>query len=447
VQDCHEKDSRKSSSYGGVFPVTVFTVPADCGGSCLYCPQEKGMPRGYVSNRSLRRALNLGFDPVLQVRASTETLLGTRACGALPLEVIILGGSFSALGQAYRLAFMSQIYGELGGYNAVQDAQREEDLFRCSILTVECRPDQITDEECIFMRKLGVSKVELGVQHLIEHVLEANNRGHGVEAVRKATFQLKQHGFKVGYHVMVGLPGSTIADDIWMLSEGLWQTEYSPDFLKVYPCALLKDVELQPELHSLYRAGKWAPPTVEHVRKLLAVLASAVPPYVRVARVGRMFGEHDHEVTSYRGIREDRKHGCRCIRCREVGQSKIADSACISSPTQFRVTNLEDEWICEALGDRDILLGLVRLRFRGNSAAVIREIHVYGAATAVGTVGQVQGHGIGGALLERAEVVALNNGTVDLFVNAAVGARSFFRDHGYFDSKDGYLMKHLVRDL
>jgi len=88
----------------------------------------------------------------------------------------------------------------------------------------------------------------LGCKHTSDSVLKAVARGHNQAEVVLATKLLKLNGFKVGYHVMIGLPGSSLVADSKMLSHTLWQPEYHPDYLKVYPCMLLKDKDVQPGL-------------------------------------------------------------------------------------------------------------------------------------------------------------------------------------------------------
>jgi len=59
------------------------------------------------------------------------------------------------------------------------------------------------------MRKLGATKIELGVQSLDNAILEKNKRGHSAEETIKATQLLKDAGFKVSYQMMLNLFGSS----------------------------------------------------------------------------------------------------------------------------------------------------------------------------------------------------------------------------------------------
>ena len=52
-------------------------------------------------------------------------------------------------------------------------------------LTLETRPDYITEKSAWAMRELGCTRVELGVQHIDDQILKLNKRGHGVKQISK----------------------------------------------------------------------------------------------------------------------------------------------------------------------------------------------------------------------------------------------------------------------
>ena len=235
------KNRTKVSSYGGVYTVTIFTPPQDCGGKCIFCPKTSDFPNSYISNASLQFAKSVNFDSAQQFKRFSKAFSEKDIRGPIPIEVIILGGSFCSFSREFRSNYINSLYDEMCECESSTSQNRENSLYRCSILTVETRPDQITSEECEFLRSIGVTKVEIGVQHLKDSILTYNKRGHASNAVRNATMLLKRYGFKVGYHIMLGLPSSSFKDDSMLLEKLLWEIDYSPDFLKIYPCVLLKD--------------------------------------------------------------------------------------------------------------------------------------------------------------------------------------------------------------
>ena len=429
-------------SYGGVYVVPLFTSPFPCGGNCLYCPEASGLPRSYVPNASTLAAKKVAFSPVKQLTHATESLKMEGFC--LPMEIIILGGSFSSLGLKYREKFTSGLYSYLSGSCENDKSLMENSRFRCSILTVESRPDQINDQECENLRALGVSKVELGVQHLNDDVLGICKRGHGTDVIKEATRLLKNHGFKVGYHVMIGLPGSNRDLDEEMLGEKLWLPEFAPDFLKLYPCVLLKNREFQPKLHDLFDSGAWSPPKKDYFLYLLRVLVDNVPATVRISRVQRFFQEDKVIGGFFRGIREDSIGTCRCIRCREAGKFAPKKLLPEFGKELIRVTRQDLDVCFEVIDDADILLGLARIRLGKEGSTILRELHVYGRDAPIGQIGLIQGRGLGRRLLRLIENYALRTARPKLLVNAAHGAKPFFRKAGYLDKTGGFLGKILV---
>ena len=96
----------------------------------------------------------------------------------------------------------------------------------------------------------------------------------------------------------------------------------------------------------------------------------------------------------------------------------------------------------------DIIIGFCRLRFPSQflrteitkDSAIIRELHVYGTAAAIGDEGAIQHKGYGKALLKKAEEIALLNGKNKMVIISGVGARMYYQKLGY--EKEGpYMVK------
>ncbi len=92
----------------GVAPVTVLTEPAGCPGCCIFCPDAEGMPKSYLPDEpGARRAAQCGFDPFLQVRTRLETF-AAMGHTADKVELLILGGTWSAYSRKYREWFVTR---------------------------------------------------------------------------------------------------------------------------------------------------------------------------------------------------------------------------------------------------------------------------------------------------------------------------------------------------
>jgi elongator complex protein 3 len=189
-------------------------------------------------------------------------------------------------------------------------------------LVVETRPDYIDAAEVRRLRRLGVTKVQLGAQSCDDRILQLNGRGHTLEQTRQAVKLLRSAGFKIQLHWMPNLLGATPESDR-VDYHRLWNDPgLRPDELKIYPNALVREAELV----QWYDRGEFTPYTDEELIDLIADCKVATPEYARLNRIIRDIPK-DHIVagSTTSNLREVIKHkltaegrACRCIRCREV---------------------------------------------------------------------------------------------------------------------------------
>lgn len=426
----------------GVYPVPLFTKEYPCGGDCIFCPQDSGFPKSYIENEDTQFARQHSYSPSSQFLRFVDRLPQKYRNKSLPIEVIILGGSFSSLDREYRKSFCNELYAFMSG---TEGNAPENQNYIPSIVTVESRPDQINHEECNFLREIGVSKVELGVQHTSNKVLRASNRGHDNESVIKATQILKDEGFKVGYHIMLGLPYATFNDDLEMLTQTLWRDEYTPDYLKIYPCTLLKERRLQPTLYDLYKLGEWEPMTETAMLDLLKALSINIPSYVRISRLQRQLSQQSILAGLRPGIRERSSINFGEVREREIGrlspEMKLENIELIRE----QVVRENKDIFIELLCGQSTLLGIARMRLRNNEEIILRELRVFGEATPIGHKGSIQGKGLGTRLLDLVETIGQELNASICLVNAAFGARPFFKKRGYFYTEHGLLSKKITQ--
>ena len=93
---------REIRTLSGVSVITVLTKPYPCPGKCLYCPNEKGMPKSYLKNEpAAQRAYLNKFDPYKQVKMRIEALSKT-GHPTDKIEMIVLGGSWTAYPEKYK---------------------------------------------------------------------------------------------------------------------------------------------------------------------------------------------------------------------------------------------------------------------------------------------------------------------------------------------------------
>jgi elongator complex protein 3 len=448
-------------TFSGVAPLAVILKPFPCPGKCFYCPDQGGVPKSYLADEpAVLRASQFGFDAFDQVkyRLRVFQLMGHQA---EKVELIILGGTFSYYPRAYRQKFIKACFdaanrketSNLAGAQKANEASRH----RLIGITVETRPDLIDLKEIRFLRKLGVTRVEIGVQSLDPAILKKARRGHGIQEIIRATRKLRQAGFKICYHLMPGLPGSSFSKDVRMFKKVFADFRFQPDFLKVYPCVVLKEAPL----YQQWRLGKFKPLNDQQLVKLLAVIKEFIPEYVRINRLGRDIPV-GNIVAGYRysHIRQlvkqelkKQKLTCGCIRCREVRRREFEKEKLELKIIDYRVSG---GWECflEFVDRQNRLYALLRLFLPNQKvqpifpvlkkAALIRELHTFGQSLGVGKkrVKASQHQGLGKQLLDQAEKIAKQKGFAKIAIIAGVGVREYYRNLSY-QLKQTYMVKNI----
>jgi len=305
----------------------------------------------------------------------------------------------------------------------------------------------IDENWCKFLLKLGITKVEIGVQSLENSVLEVNQRDYTTETVIFATRILRDYGFKIGYHMMVGMVGSTWELDVETLGRKLWQKDLCPDYLKIYPCVLLRGNYNQNRLSIQLNSG-WKPLTNETFNQLLKKIKTKVPSYVKINRVQRIIPpEMIARGPSSIIDRQRFSSICKCIWHRSVGRRDV-DLNCDFSDYRIKTYKQGDGFYVEATFGIDTILGYARMSFnRREGKAMIRELRVFGKMLKVGernaSFKGIQHIGIGKTLMRQIEELAIQNKCVNLLVNAGVGVRRYFKAIGYKE-EGNYLIKKLT---
>jgi elongator complex protein 3 len=316
-------------------------------------------------------------------------------------------------------------------------------------ITLETRPDYIDEKELLEMRALGATRIELGVQAIDDKILKLNKRGHGVDEIAKATGLLKNYGFKVTYHYMPGLPGSTPAKDITMYRKLFDDERFQPDQIKFYPTVVTRGSLL----YKWWRAGKYKPYSNKELENIIIKCKEATPPYARIIRLIRDIPKESivagNTVTNLRQIMQLQGARCSCIRCREAKQLRIKNYELRIQ--KYDASNGIEYFISAESKDKKILYGFCRLRFPSvetqnlaslQNAAIVRELHVYGELVPAGGKKIIQHSGLGKKLLSSAEDIVRKNGYNKIAVISGIGVRGYYRKQGY-RLKDTYMLKNI----
>jgi elongator complex protein 3 len=442
----------------GVTPVAVMTEPLKCPGNCVYCPTYESTPQSYTpESPAVLRAIRCDYDARKQVKTRLR-VLAEMGHPTDKVELIVMGGTFLAFPEDYQYQFIKECLDGLNGEDSadLEEAKQRNQTaqHRCTGLCIETRPDWCGEKEIERMLQFGATRVELGVQMLDDAIYKLTRRGHKIEDVVRATALLRQYGFKVHYHWMPGLPGSTPEHDL-ELSRRLFEDErFKPDGLKLYPTMVVEGTELE----RWYQQGRYQPYDVKTMVELMTEIKSIVPKYVRISRVLRDIpakfitaGCKDSLRGTVKQQMKRRGIECQCIRCREYGH-RAREGREIGEPRLVRIDYgaAGGQEIFLSFEDEDeTLFAILRLRIqpRGSrSSAIIRELHVYGPE--VPLAGQnaeaAQHKGLGKALLREAERIAAGEfGARQMTILSGIGAREYYRTEFGYKSQGDYM----VRDL
>lgn len=224
--------------------ISIFVPHIGCPHRCSFCDQRtisgtQKAPSGNDVREICAKALN-------EVKSPENT------------EIAFFGGSFTAIPQKYMLELLtsaSEFIGD-GKFKGIR---------------ISTRPDYITPEILYILQKYGVTAIELGAQSMVNHVLEANERGHTAEDVYKASDLIKSYGFELGLQMMFGLYKSSVYDELGTMEKII---EIHPDTVRIYPVVILKNTKLD----ELYKSGEYRTFSFEQV---VNMTSSAVNEFER----------------------------------------------------------------------------------------------------------------------------------------------------------------------
>ena len=502
---------KPTKTISGVAPLSVMLPPRKCDhGTCLYCPTYgtsdnnppisnlqspilAGAPQSYTpESPAVLRAKQCNYNPAKQVKARLKAF---NAMGhpTDKIELIIMGGTFLSYPKKFQFQFIKSCYDALNNKKtkSIEQAKKTNETakHRCTALCIETRPDVCTPHHIKNMLEWGTTRIELGVQAIDDEIYKKVNRGHKVQDVIDATKRLKQAGFKIGYHLMPGIPGSTPKKDIQMFKKIFSSKNFKPDQIKIYPCQVLKGSGIE----NLYYGGEYIPYTKQQTTEIIIQMLKLTPRYCRIMRIMREIpltyliagiknidmrkdieekireSENlSHERSSHGSPKKvsllcssrsmpngrkgnfsflKRKKSIKEIRFREIGFA-MRDNRKIDSKIKIKTKKYKasggTEFFIEAVNKDNILFGLCRLRLDNN--ATVRELHVYGPALKLRATSHkpqaVQHSGLGKLLLKKAEQLAKKHKHKSIKIISGVGVREYYKNQGYkLDKQKIYMIK------
>jgi ELP3 family radical SAM enzyme/protein acetyltransferase len=518
--------SKDSRGLSGVIVISTITSPYpeytdkngkkkkqrfSCKHDCHYCPKEVDSdgreinPRSYLSSEpTVARGLQNNFDPIGQFneRATQYHLNGHYVD---KIELIVLGGTWTEYPREYQEDFIKKMFWAANNFYRLEKREilslAEEQIInetaksRIIGLTLEMRPDSITEEEIHWLRYLGCTRVQLGNQHINNDILKGVNRGCYKEDSERALKILKDACYKVDGHWMPDLPGSTPEEDAKMFNYLIKSDTLQFDQWKVYPTSTVPWTKIK----KWYDEGKYMPYTEKNPESLINVLLDMkkkIPPWIRLNRVvrdipntaidGTKYIYAGNKVTNLRQVLHSRleKQGefCRCIRCREVKKNllMVKYARCIvrkymsSGGYEYFISiesgNHEDsyfnyqdkKWYNNYKEEPGIIYGFLRLRIPHKDlyyknkyfpelegCSLVRELHVYGQVASSKNKNEknkAQHLGFGRELMRKAEKISYKRNCKKIAVISGIGVRNYYRMLGY-KLVNTYMIKNINKTV
>jgi ELP3 family radical SAM enzyme/protein acetyltransferase len=500
---------KRGKSLSGVLVITVLTSPNpngqqfSCAWNCYFCPNEPGQPRSYLHDEpAVLRSNKNNFIPLEQIYDRLKVL----EINGHPLdkiELLILGGTWTSYPILYREQFIKECYYACNTFNNrfnkyIIKSLEEEKLINETAdikiigITIELRPDCINKDILYELRKYGITRIQMGIQHTNNKILKKINRGCYNEDTKRAIKLLKDSCYKLDIHIMPNLPGATPEIDKEMFNELLFNPDLQADQWKIYPCEIVPWTIIK----KWYEDGLFIPyPECELVELLITTLP-LVHPWIRINRIKRDIPSQYVLTNSTIGnLRNDideelkkRKLVCNDIRFREVKNKKDLTKNAILVVKTYESSGGIEYFISFETVDHTTIFGFLRLRLTKdaggldynlsnidaignkinnkinnelskqpeivfpelNNCALIRELHVYGKLEKViknsNNIFNEQQHvGFGKQMMKHAEKIAITNGYTKIAVISGNGVRNYYRKLGYeLDKGNGeFMIKNL----
>lgn len=194
--------------------IPVFIPHEGCPNDCVFCNQRTITGVSQKADRDISKEINLALSTY---NGKTENA-----------EIAFFGGSFTGIDRNTMISLLDT------ANSYVKDG-------KVSSIRLSTRPDYINTEILEILKSRSVTDIELGIQSMSEHVLEKSKRGHSVKDTQEACMLIKKYGFNLTGQMMIGLPGSSLDDEIFTAKK---IAELGCDCARIYPTVVFENTKL-----------------------------------------------------------------------------------------------------------------------------------------------------------------------------------------------------------
>lgn len=168
--------------------------------------------------------------------AIAEIERAANVIGSAQVPTIFFGGGTPSLMPAIDLG------------RVISKIRKRFDLISDAEITIEVNPDSVTREFLDIMRNSGATRISMGMQSAVPHVLAALDRTHTPENVERAVSMVRAAGYEhCSVDLIYGVPGESIDD---------WRTSVDSalaldiDHLSAYALIVEKGTKLAQQIKS-----------------------------------------------------------------------------------------------------------------------------------------------------------------------------------------------------
>lgn len=205
--------------------IPIFLPNLACPHQCIFCNQnhissQEKIPTPYETQKIIERNLNT-------------------IPNEYTIQVAFFGGSFTCLPTESQIQYLS----------VVQPFIENQQV---SSIRISTRPDYISEDILLTLKKFHVADIELGAQSTNDEVLKKSGRGHNREVIEKASKMIINSGFNLGLQMMLGLPGDSYETALQTAKDII---QFGAKTTRIYPTLVIADTPLA----KLYTQGKYEP--------------------------------------------------------------------------------------------------------------------------------------------------------------------------------------------
>lgn len=198
--------------------IPIFIPHLGCPNMCVFCNQRSISGKQSFCKESVRREIDMALSTI---EKDAE------------VEIAYFGGSFTGIDRELMIYLLDVAEEYI--------KNPREDSAKVTGTRMSTRPDYINDEIMEILSHYHVRTVELGLQSMRDEVLMSSKRGHTALDAERACRLIKDAGYSLIGQMMIGLPGSTLEDEIYTAKK---ICEMGADGARIYPTVVFYGTEL-----------------------------------------------------------------------------------------------------------------------------------------------------------------------------------------------------------